>query len=100
MKRDRHVPHLCPTCDGPLTAADYCTRCSKEIAAEELPVAKRDPANGKDRKHANGPASAGGSEGGKGSESEDAKEPAVERLMGKLPGKLGERVRDRFGSDS
>ena len=100
MKRDRHVPHLCPTCDGPLTAADYCTRCSKEIAAEELPVAKRAPANGKDREHANFPPSAGGSEGGKGSESEDAKEPAVERLMGKLPGKLGERVRDRFGSDS
>jgi len=92
MKRDRHVPHLCPTCDGPLTAADYCTRCSREIAADELPVAKRGPANG--------PASDRGSGSGGGSESEDAKEPAVERLMGKLPGKLGERVRDRFGSDA
>ncbi len=80
MKRDRHVPHLCPTCDGPLTAADYCTRCSKEIAADELPVAERAPAGNP--------------------ESEGTKEPVVERLISKLPGRLGERVRDRYGSDS
>ncbi len=78
MKRDRHVPHLCPTCDGPLTAANYCTRCSKEIAADELPVTRRAPT----------------------SSPEDVKEPVAERLMAKLPGKLGERVRDRYGSDS
>jgi len=34
--RDRHTPHLCPDCAGPLTATLRCTRC--EAARPERPV--------------------------------------------------------------
>ena len=26
--RDRHRPHLCPDCTGPLTSDGHCTRCT------------------------------------------------------------------------
>lgn len=30
--RDRHTPHLCPTCQGPLTADGRCTGCAHRRA--------------------------------------------------------------------
>jgi len=75
-----HVPHLCPTCDGPMTAGGYCTKCDKQVPADEMSVKTRVR---EDR-----------------SEGQGEKEPVTERVIAKLPGRLGERIRDKFRSDS